>query len=302
MAGYRHVWHHLSVPDSPNSPESPFSAGIRLEGGQIGVLMIHGFIGSPNSIKPWAQALNDAGLTVFAPCLPGHGATPEAMNKTQWEDWYRCIEEEFLLLRAKCREVFVAGFSMGGALALRLAQIRGSEFDGLILLNASIYDERKVFHLLPIISKIFPFLPGGDSDVAKPGAPVHTYKKIPLRALNSLRKLWRQVERDLYLVDLPLMVAYSVNDHVVHPVCSETIIDNVFSIDIREVIFEESFHNVALDYEADLLVEQSLIFIEDVLNGELSRGESAQDIDERELIDAEFDAIVAGLDMPNPEE
>ena len=97
------------------------------------------------------------------------------------------------------------------------------------------------------------------------------------------------------------MVAYSVNDHVVHPVCSETIIDNVFSVDIREVIFEESFHNVALDYEAEILTEESLIFIEEVLSGELSRGESADEMDQRELIDAEFEAIVAGLEIEEPE-
>ena len=279
----------------------PNSAGLTLRGGKTGVLMIHGFIGSPISIAPWAQSLNDAGLTVFAPCLPGHGTTPDEMNRTTWEDWYACIEDEFIKLRSECDRVFVAGFSMGGALALKLAQIRGSEMDGLILLNASIYDERKIFHLLPMISRILPTLPGGDTDVAKPGAPKHTYNKIPLRALNSLRKLWRIVERDLYLIDLPLMVAYSVNDHVVHPVCSETIIDNVFSVDIREVIFEESFHNVALDYEAEILTEESLIFIEEVLSGELSRGESADEMDQRELIDAEFEAIVAGLEIEEPE-
>ena len=142
----------------------PNSAGLTLRGGKTGVLMIHGFIGSPISIAPWAQSLNDAGLTVFAPCLPGHGTTPEEMNKTTWENWYACIEDEFIKLRSECDRVFVAGFSMGGALALKLAQIRGSEMDGLILLNASIYDERKIFHLLPVISKFLPTLPGGDTD------------------------------------------------------------------------------------------------------------------------------------------
>lgn len=280
----------------------PNSAGFTLKGGRTGILMIHGFIGSPISITPWAQSLNDAGLTVCVPRLPGHGTTPSDMNKTRWEDWYLEVESEFIKLSAQCDRIFVAGFSMGGALALRLAQIRGSEIDGMILLNASIYDERKIFYLLPLISKVLPMLPGGDTDVSKPGAPLHTYNKIPLKALNSLRKLWKLVERDLYLVDLPLMVAYSVNDHVVHPVCSETIIDNVFSVDIREVIFEESFHNVALDYEADILAEESLIFIEEVLSGELSRGESADEIDERELIDAEFDAIIASIDLKELDE
>ena len=115
-----------------------------------------------------------------------------------------------------------------------------------------------------------------------------------MKALDSLRKLWKLVERDLYLVDLPVMVGYSINDHVVDPENSDTVIENIYSVDIREVIFEKSFHNVALDYEVDLLNEQSKIFIEEVLSGQIDRG---SDFAERELIDAEFDSIVSGLSL-----
>jgi carboxylesterase len=259
--------------------------------------MIHGFRGTPASIKPWALSLHEKGLSVFAPTLAGHGTHWSDLNKVSWEDWYDVVEKEFLELKKSCDQVFVAGFSMGGALALRLSQIRGSELAGTILVNASIYDERKRFKLVPALSLFLPSIPGGPGDVAKPGAPQHGYQRIPLRGLNQLRKLWEVVERDLYLVDLPLMVSYSLNDHVVHPVCSETIIDNVYSADIREVVFEKSFHNVALDHDAELLNEESMEFILDVLSGELSRGESIYESDERELIDAEFDSIVSGLSL-----
>ena len=259
--------------------------------------MIHGFRGSPASVKPWALSLHEKGLSVSVPILAGHGTHWSDLNKVTWQDWYQSVEEEFLELKKTCDQVFVAGFSMGGALALRLSQIRGSELAGTILVNASIYDERKRFKLVPALSLFLPSIPGGPGDVAKPGAPQHGYKEIPLRGLNQLRKLWEVVERDLYLIDLPLMVSYSLNDHVVHPVCSETIIDNVYSSDIREVVFEKSFHNVALDYDAELLNDESMEFIMDVLSGELSRGESIYESDERELIDAEFDSIVSGLSL-----
>jgi carboxylesterase len=275
----------------------PESESLRLFAGKTGVLMIHGFRGSPASIKPWALSLHEKGLSVVAPTLAGHGTHWSDLNKVSWEDWYDVVEKEFLELKKTCDQVFVAGFSMGGALALRLSQIRGSELAGTILVNASIYDERKRFKLVPALSLFLPSIPGGPGDVAKPGAPQHGYERIPLRGLNQLRKLWEVVERDLYLVDLPLMVSYSLNDHVVHPVCSETIIDNVYSADIREVVFEKSFHNVALDHDAELLNEESMDFILDVLSGDLSRGESIYESDERELIDAEFDSIVSGLSL-----
>ena len=275
-------------------PEIEEMRSISLPGGDIAVLLLHGFTGSPLSVAPWARALADEGFTVSVPRLAGHGTDWRDLNNSTWEDWYDSAETSFLELTAKHERVFVAGFSAGGALALRLAQIRGSEMEGLILLNPSIYDERKIFHLLPLLSKIIPSLPGGASDVSLPNPPKHGYERIPLRALNSLRNLWSIVEENLYLVDLPLMVAYSLNDHVVNPLCSETIIENVFSENIRELVLEESFHNVSLDREAPILFEVSAEFIRDVLSGDFSEG---PEFDERELINAEFESIVAGLSL-----
>jgi len=123
---------------------------------------------------------------------------------------------------------------------------------------------------------------------------MHSYGRTPLKALDSLRKLWQIAERELYLVDLPVMVAYSINDHAVDPENSMTVIDNIFSVDIREVIFEKSFHNVPLDYDADQLNVESKLFIEDVLSGVLQRG---SDFTERDLVDAEFDSIVSTLSL-----
>jgi hypothetical protein len=73
-----------------------------------------------------------------------------------------------------------------------------------------------------------------------------------------------------------------------------TVIDNIFSVDIREVIFENSYHNVALDYDCEQLNAESKLFIQEVLSGELKRG---SDFNETDLVDAEFDSIVSGLSL-----
>jgi carboxylesterase len=272
----------------------PNPLDIRLSGGKIGILVIHGFTGTPESISPWAQGFHDAGLSVIAPVLPGHATRWEDLNETTWHDWYKKVEDTFLELKTNCDRVFVAGFSVGGALALRLAQIRGSEIEGVLLCNAAIFDDRKFLKLLPLLKNFLPSTKTGSMDVNKPAPKRMSYDRMPLRALDSLRQLWKSVEENLYLVDLPLMVSYSINDHVIHPINSETIIDNVYSTDIREVIFEESFHNVAWDYDADILIEESVRFIHDVLSGEIQSGNH---FDERDLIDAEFESIVSGLSL-----
>ena len=62
----------------------PFAA----DGGSIGVLLSHGFTGSPQSLRPWAEHLAAAGYTVRLPRLPGHGTSWQEMNTTRWTDWY----------------------------------------------------------------------------------------------------------------------------------------------------------------------------------------------------------------------
>jgi esterase/lipase len=270
------------------------SQSFYLSGGKTGVLVLHGFTGSPASVLPWAQGLHEAGFTVSVPRLAGHGTSISDLNKTRWEDWYASAEKAYLALSADCDRVFIAGFSVGGALALKLAQIRGHECEGLLLLNPSIFDDRAFFKTLPLLKYLLPTVKGGPTDVAKPGAPVHGYDRIPLKALDSLRGLWKQVEANLYLVGIPLLVGYSINDHVVNPTCSQTVIDNVSSTSVREIIFERSFHNVSLDYESSEWIAESVEYIRDVLSGEF---ESINASDEDQLIDAEFESIVSQLSL-----
>ena len=275
---------------------------LRYSGGKIGILVIHGFTGTPESIEPWAMGFRDAGLTVLAPALPGHGTHWKDLNATKWNDWYFRVEEALVELQNTCDRVFVAGFSVGGALALRLAQLRGGEIEGLLLCNASIFDDRNGLRLLPVIKNFIASTPSGPMDVNKDIHKRMSYERMPLRALDSLRNLWKTVERDLYLVDLPLMVSYSINDHVIDPMNSETIIDNVYSEEIREVVFEESFHNVAWDHDADLLIEESVRFIHDVLSGDIQNDAllgdlEDEEVDEVDLINAEFASIVSTLKL-----
>ncbi len=264
----------------------PNAEPFHLAGNQVAVLLIHGFSGSPVSIRPWAEGLHAKGYTVYVPRLPGHGTNWSEMNETSWQDWYREIEKNFETIRNNHQRIFVAGFSMGGALALHLAAQKGKAIEGLILVNPSIGDDRLVMSLVPIIKYFIPSIVGQGTDVAAPNPPRHSYGRTPLKALHSLQKLWRKVRNELSEVDVPLMIGYSIQDHVVDPKFSEMVIDNVSSVDIREVIFENSFHNVALDFDLPLLVSESHSFIRDVLTGEVST---------ESLIDDEFNSIVEGL-------
>ena len=89
---------------------------------KVGVLFLHGFTATPYTLREWATRTAEAGYRVAVPRLPGHGTSWRELEITDGRDWYAAAERAFLDLRAVCPVVFVAGLSMGGALALRLAE------------------------------------------------------------------------------------------------------------------------------------------------------------------------------------
>src|SRR3954453_10695214 len=85
----------------------PFSAA----GGADGVLVVHGFTGNCQSMRPLAEGFAAAGFTVELPLLPGQGPRVEEMLGTRWEDWLGPAEAAFPELQGRCRNIVVAGLS-----------------------------------------------------------------------------------------------------------------------------------------------------------------------------------------------
>jgi carboxylesterase len=226
----------------------------------IGVLLCHGFTSSPQSMRPWGEHLASEGITVRCPRLPGHGTTWQELNRTHWTDWYATVEREFDELRGQCQSVFVCGQSMGGTLALRLAEQR-HDVAGLVLVNPSVTTLRKPAALLPLLSRVVPTLSGIPGDIAKPGGWELAYDRLPLRATASLRQMWRVVRSELGKVRQPMLLFRSATDHVVEPVNSTIVLDNVGSSDIADVVLPDSFHVATLDHDAPTVFAGSVEFI-----------------------------------------
>ena len=236
----------------------PFAA----DGSEVGVLLSHGFTGSPQSLRPWAEHLAAAGLTVRLPRLPGHGTRWQDLNDTRWPDWYGELERAFDDLRGRCRQVFGMGLSMGGTLVIRLAEQRPAEVAGLVLVNPSLGTERKdVKYALPLLHRVVPSLAGIGSDIRKPGVTELAYERTPLRAMQSLSRLWPLVVADLGLVTAPVLLYRSRVDHVVEPMSGRLLRDGASSTEVTEVILEDSYHVATLDHDAPAIFAGSLDFV-----------------------------------------
>jgi carboxylesterase len=227
---------------------------------EVGILLCHGFTGTPASMRPWAEHLAEAGFTVRCPLLPGHGTSWQEMNRTVWTQWYGRVRAEFEELLETCERVFVGGLSMGGTLALRLAEEFGDKVAGLVLVNPSVTTLRRDAKLLPLLSKVLASVPGVGNDIAKPGETELAYTRTPVRAAASLSQLWKLVRQDLPKVNQPLLLLHSVVDHVVEPVNSAIILAGVSSTDVTEVLLENSFHVATQDNDAPLIFERSAEF------------------------------------------
>jgi carboxylesterase len=228
------------------------------DGGRTGMLLCHGLTGSPASMRPWAEYLAAAGLTVDVPLLPGHGTTWQELNTTRWPDWYGTVERALLDLVDHCDHVLVGGLSVGGCLALRLAEIHGAGISGLVLVNPAVASRDRRLLALPALQRFVPSLPALSGDIAKAGQDEIAYDRTPLRALYSLTQLWRLVVADLSRVTQPLLIYRSDQDHVVDATSLALIPSAVSSTDVTVVPLHDSYHVATLDHDAEKIFAGSL--------------------------------------------
>ncbi|MEV0584693.1 alpha/beta fold hydrolase [Nonomuraea sp. NPDC050310] len=229
------------------------------EGGPVGVLLCHGFTGTPQSLRPWGEYLAAQGLTVSLPRQPGHGTTWQEMSRTRWEDWYAELEKAFEVLRGRCAEVFVAGLSLGGCMALRLAEVHGEAVRGLVVVNPSIANDVPLLKLAPVLRLFVRSVPGVANDIKKEGVTELAYTRTPVSAAASLPRLWSLVQADLHKVTQPLLVYHSTDDHVVKPTSVAVIKKALPTATVEEL--SDSYHVATLDHDADKIFAGSLDFI-----------------------------------------
>lgn len=221
-----------------------------LPGGTSGVLLIHGFTGSPAEVRLLGDFLHKEGYTVLAPRLSGHGTTVEDMAKTRWPNWYSSVEDAYHILRAMCSNIIVIGLSMGGLLALKLAA--EYQVDKLISLSTPIFIADKRLNMLPVYRMFRNFIPKRRKVYADIDPKYSVgYAATPLSSLSSLLHLIQQVEILLPKIYAPLLIVQGWHDHTVQPQSAQYIYDSVASEEKTLMWLEKSGHIVTIDIERE---------------------------------------------------
>ncbi|HEY2743582.1 MAG TPA: alpha/beta fold hydrolase [Polyangia bacterium] len=231
--------------------------------GDRGVLVVHGFTGSPFEMRLLGEDLARRGFAVDGVKLAGHASTTRALAATTWHDWYRSAEEAVTRLRVRVggKRVAVVGLSMGGLLTLELARHHGDALACIGVLAAPLWlppqaeKFARVTSRLPIVRKLaLPKLAGSDirdPEMKRRNARAVPRAGMPLAALASLVELGAHLRDRLGDVKTPTLIMHSERDHTVPFECMDAIANRLGTSEYRKIALRESFHVITLDLERD---------------------------------------------------
>jgi carboxylesterase len=236
----------------------PFAA----DAGPLGVLLLHGFGGSPGSLRTVAEWFVAQGATVRLPRLPGHGTSFEDLAAIRWGAWSDEAHAALDELVGRSRRVGVLGHSMGAALALHLAATRPDDVAALALANPYLRDRRLM--LVPVGRLVLRSTSAGHTDSRNGVTDPGRYERRPVPAIVTLRAFLRHVDRELPRVRAPIAIFNSAVDHEIPPGSAERILARVSSDRTERVVCPNSYHALPLDHDAPMLCERSLAFFREV--------------------------------------
>lgn len=252
----------MSVADAPIGAMADYRAVGTGENGKIGIIFVHGFTGSPISMRPWADFFAAKGYTVSVPLLPGHGTTPEDLNTIKWQQWPAKVEAELEWLHQAGLTPFIFGLSMGGGTSLNVALKHSSSIAGIVLVNPMIHIKFITPQLAWAISRFQKMRESVGDDIKKPGVTEHGYDSLPVIGVYQLLKMLSFTRKRLFEVTTPIQLFHSRDDHTLPVSNTEIILKNIGSRQKQRIELLNSYHVATLDYDQDLIFENSLLFVE----------------------------------------
>ena len=256
----------MSINGAPAGLLEDFHALGDKKNGHIGIVLVHGFTGSPAAMRPWAEYLNARGYSVRVPRLPGHGTKPADLNNVQWQEWPAKVAAEILELQKNCSKIFVAGLSMGGGTTLNIAASHGEKLSGIILVNPMMHVRGASPQLAFLISRVIKFGKSVGNDIKRKGVTEYSYDKLPYRGIYQLLTMLKLTRAALPSITVPMQLFHSVDDHTLPVSNTEIVMKEIGSANKSRIELLNSYHVATLDFDADLIFANSLTFIEGLSN------------------------------------
>jgi esterase/lipase/1-acyl-sn-glycerol-3-phosphate acyltransferase len=236
--------------------------------GRKGIILVHGYMAAPEEMRPLADYLYKNGYNVYGVRLRGHGTAPEDLAIQNWKEWYDSASRAYIIMKNSVKTFSIAGFSMGGGIALLQAANKPGKFSGVISINAPL-------KLMSVASKFAPVIVAWNKLLTKikidkwkmefvkndPEYPQINYLRNPVSSGYELDKLMRFVENRLGKVTDPTLIIHASGDPVVDPVSGEEIFEKLGTKEKQLIRVYANHHGILRGKEADEVNAMVLTFL-----------------------------------------
>lgn len=238
---------------------------------KIGILMVHGFSGSPDQFREISIYFAEKGFTVFAPLLKGHGTSPDDMFETSAYDWAQSVKDAYFKLREKTEKIFLIGNSFGASLCMWLAKELNNEPIGVASMGGAVFLRHHFvislrIHTYGFLKKFYKKpIRYYKMDYTDMNNEV-SYSSLPTRSIRQfLRFLKKEIQPSFENVKIPALVVHSENDRVVHPKSAAFIYDKLNS-PLKKLYWVKSNHHIPISDECKSeLFERIFQFLQEII-------------------------------------
>lgn len=220
---------------------------------KLGCLLIHGFGGSTEEVRPLSEKLTEEGYRVLCPSLKGHTGIRKDLKTVTYRDWIASAQSDLEKLKKECDSICIIGFSMGGLIAVQLA--RKYPAAAVVTLNSPIYywDVKRVF-----LNIVDDFKRKSYDNISR---YINSGRKLPLNALIQFRQLLSQTKPLLQEIRCPVFVAQALQDDTVRKKSADYIYSHVSSKEKSLQFYEGSGHLILWSKAAEKVMNDVLYFL-----------------------------------------
>lgn len=212
--------------------------------GKKSVLLLHGFGASRWEMQTLENYLLEKEYDVHNTRIAGHETSIEDFAETTWKQWYSSAQEAYNTI--KNGKKYAIGFSMGGTLAMLLAQ--NYNLDALVTINSPVWLRDRRAKLAGMAKH---FLKAIEINVSEEERG-HRYERRPISAVAQLNELLAHYKKELHKIKTPTLIVQSTKDPTIEPKSAQYLYEHMRPEDKQLLWYDSNEHAVTRNHERTL--------------------------------------------------
>ncbi|MBR3874484.1 MAG: alpha/beta fold hydrolase [Clostridia bacterium] len=226
------------------------------KGGDCGVLLVHGFTGTCAHMRKLADSLAQRGYTVRTINLPGHASSEDDMRKADWQQWLQAVKQASLEMMQQVKTFTICGLSMGGVLALLVAQ--QMKVDACVPISAPTAVQNRLLPLAGLCAPLLPRIawgPGTERHAKLDKAYDFGYSGFPTAKGADLHKLIQMARKNLFSITCPVLCVQSDADETIWKGSADEILGGVSSSVRQKLWLHDVPHVCTISHELPAIAD-----------------------------------------------